>query len=234
MMSSDAPRARDWTSYPSQSLRNLWYIKMRQRALTCRSTWRSCPFSSFSLSCRGARSSRNACHLILSLTSGPANLRHLSAPNGKNVRFPHQCVVYFLCLALKVPSCFQHADFEVKYPLPNLTHISLSRSFAGSIPVDRPGHPNNTLFFWAFERQGMNGTLTAPARENNTEPWVIWLQGGYVAGSDSLGMFPDIPSRRPGSSSLLGLSKEVGGSRKWLAWPTALTPHPQVRTDLST
>lgn len=54
----------------------------------------------------------------------------------------------------------------------------LPRSFAGNIPVNRAGHPNNTLFFWGFERQGANGTLTAPARANNTEPWILWLQGG--------------------------------------------------------
>ena len=69
-------------------------------------------------------------------------------------------------------------DFEVKYPLPNLTHIALPRSFAGNIPVDRPDCPNNTLFFWGFERQGGNGSLTAPANKSNTEPWIIWLQGG--------------------------------------------------------
>ncbi|KAM5536828.1 hypothetical protein V8D89_009546 [Ganoderma adspersum] len=96
--------------------------------------------------------------------------------------------------------------FEVKYPLPNLTHIALPRSFAGNIPVNRPDHPNNTLFFWAFERQGTNGTLTAPANENNAEHWVIWLQGG------------------PGSSSILGLAKENGpihvlSNRSWVANP---------------
>ena len=71
-----------------------------------------------------------------------------------------------------------YADYEVKYPLPNLTHITLPRSFAGNIPVNRAGHPNDTLFFWAFERQGSNGTLTAPANKSNTEPWILWLQGG--------------------------------------------------------
>lgn len=70
------------------------------------------------------------------------------------------------------------ADFEVKYPLPILEHLTLSRSFAGNIPVDRPSHPNNTLFFWAFERNGTQGTLTAPPHEENKDPWIIWLQGG--------------------------------------------------------
>lgn len=66
-------------------------------------------------------------------------------------------------------------DFEVKDPLPNVT-VPLTRSFAGSIPVNRAGHPNDTLFFWAFEKQ--NGSLTVPANKTNLEPWVIWLQGG--------------------------------------------------------
>ncbi|KAI0767256.1 alpha/beta-hydrolase [Fomes fomentarius] len=85
--------------------------------------------------------------------------------------------------------------FEVEYPLPGL-HLkgpALPRSYAGNIPVDRHGHPNNTLFFWAFEREGADGgTLTAPANSSNTEPWIIWLQGG------------------PGSSSMRGLFTENG------------------------
>ena len=60
-------------------------------------------------------------------------------------------------------------------------------SFKGNIPVNREGHQNDTLFFWGFEKQ--NGSLTA---EDNTEPWLIWLQGG------------------PGSSSMIGLIAENG------------------------
>ncbi|RDX42857.1 alpha/beta-hydrolase [Lentinus brumalis] len=82
--------------------------------------------------------------------------------------------------------------FEVQSPLPNLTGLALPRSFAGNIPVNRAGHPNNTLFFWGFERQGRNGSLTVPAHANNSEPWIFWLQGG------------------PGSSGMLGLSTENG------------------------
>ncbi|TBU63430.1 alpha/beta-hydrolase [Dichomitus squalens] len=82
--------------------------------------------------------------------------------------------------------------FEVKGPLPNLTHARLPRSFAGNIPVDRPGHPNDTFFFWGFEREGKPGGLTAPAFPHNDEPWILWVQGG------------------PGSSGLLGLAVENG------------------------
>ncbi|KAK7690975.1 hypothetical protein QCA50_006078 [Cerrena zonata] len=82
--------------------------------------------------------------------------------------------------------------FEVKDPLPNVT-VPLTRSFAGSIPVNRAGHPNDTLFFWAFEKQ--NGSLTVPANKTNLEPWVIWLQGG------------------PGSSGMLGFTEENGPLR---------------------
>ncbi|OSC99902.1 alpha/beta-hydrolase [Trametes coccinea BRFM310] len=81
--------------------------------------------------------------------------------------------------------------FEVTQKLPNIT-VPLPRSFAGNIPVNRTGHPNDTLFFWAFEKQGSNGTLTAPADANNTDPWIIWLQGG------------------PGSSGMIALTTENG------------------------
>ncbi|RDX51221.1 alpha/beta-hydrolase [Lentinus brumalis] len=79
--------------------------------------------------------------------------------------------------------------FQVTDPLPNVSW-SLSRNFAGNIPVDRPGHPNNTLFFWAWENT--EGSLTAAANERAGVPWGIWLNGG------------------PGSSSLLGFMYENG------------------------
>ena len=66
-------------------------------------------------------------------------------------------------------------DFEVTASLPNVT-VSTTRSFAGNIPVQRAGHPNNTLFFWAFEHA--RGSLTASAKEDTTTPWGIWLNGG--------------------------------------------------------
>ncbi|KLO10086.1 alpha/beta-hydrolase [Schizopora paradoxa] len=79
--------------------------------------------------------------------------------------------------------------FLVKDPLPNVT-FPINRNFAGNIPVNRAGHPNDTLFFWAFEHA--RGSLTASAKEDTTTPWGIWLNGG------------------PGSSSMLGLLLENG------------------------
>ncbi|KAI0787996.1 Alpha/Beta hydrolase protein [Fomes fomentarius] len=86
---------------------------------------------------------------------------------------------YAECLAI---------DFEVPQNLPDITG-SLPRNFAGNIPVNRAGHPNDTLFFWAFEKAGQNGSLTDP---DNTDPWMIWLQGG------------------PGSSGMIALTTENG------------------------
>ena len=67
------------------------------------------------------------------------------------------------------------ADFQVTETLPNVT-FPLNRNWAGNIAVDRPGHPNNTLFFWAFEKE--NGSLTATSGDRSDEPWGIWLNGG--------------------------------------------------------
>ena len=68
-------------------------------------------------------------------------------------------------------------DFQVTQPLHGV-NFTLGRNWAGNIPVGRAGHPNNTLFFWAFEKE--NGSLTAAAGERSDEPWGIWLNGGYV------------------------------------------------------
>ena len=65
-------------------------------------------------------------------------------------------------------------DYRVKDgSLPNVT-FPLNRNWAGSIPVNRTNHPNDTLFFWAFEHK--DGSLTSNATD---EPWAIWLNGGY-------------------------------------------------------
>ncbi|KAG9311509.1 Alpha/Beta hydrolase protein [Chiua virens] len=74
---------------------------------------------------------------------------------------------------------------QVTESLPNVTW-TLPRNWAGNLPVQRAGHPNNTLFFWAFESS--RGSFTADSQE----PWGIWLNGG------------------PGASSLLGLLFENG------------------------
>ncbi|CDO69772.1 hypothetical protein BN946_scf184766.g17 [Trametes cinnabarina] len=66
-------------------------------------------------------------------------------------------------------------------------------SYAGNIGVNRPDHPNNTLFFWALEKE--NGSLTVGADERSDVPWGIWLNGG------------------PGSSSMLGFIYENGPIR---------------------
>ena len=113
---------------------------------------------------------------IRSHTYGLGSRKVHLAPTGRAVS-----TLLFSCVSCEYSTNVIITDFEVKYPVPglNLTNgTALPRSFAGNIPVDRPDHPNNTLFFWGFERQGANSTLTAPAHTNNTEPWIIWLQGG--------------------------------------------------------
>lgn len=73
-----------------------------------------------------------------------------------------------------------YTDFQVVKSLPNVTS-HLGRNWAGNIAVDRPDFPNNTLFFWAFEKE--EGSLTANAGERQEEPWGIWLNGGSVVSS---------------------------------------------------
>ncbi|KAJ7202096.1 alpha/beta-hydrolase [Mycena pura] len=116
-------------------------------------------------------------------------------------------VLLFLLVRVRgaqIPSTFPHAYagvpstdfgtdwqqyFEVTESLPNITQ-PLTRSFAGNVGVNRDGHPNATLFFWAFEKT--NGSLTS---DTSTEPWIIWLNGG------------------PGASSMMGLLTENGPIR---------------------
>ncbi|KAJ7853808.1 alpha/beta-hydrolase [Mycena olivaceomarginata] len=87
--------------------------------------------------------------------------------------------------------------FEVTEPLlPNAT-TPLTRSYAGNVGVNRAGHPNATLFFWAFEKS--NGSLTC---NSSTDPWIIWLNGG------------------PGASSMIGLLTENGPIKAIGSFPT--------------
>ena len=81
---------------------------------------------------------------------------------------------HFLTLTAS-PLKLHSTDFEVTEPLTNVTW-TLPRNFAGNVGVNRAGHPNNTLFFWAFEKE--NGSLTAAAGDRADEPWGIWLNGG--------------------------------------------------------
>jgi len=71
-----------------------------------------------------------------------------------------------------MPSADLNSVFNVTQALPNV-NFEVARNFAGNIAVNRPGHPNNTLFFWAYESKP--GSLTNA--DTNT-PWVIWLNGG--------------------------------------------------------
>ena len=75
-------------------------------------------------------------------------------------------------------------DFQVNDSLPNVT-FPLTHSFARNLPVNRPGHNNDTLFFWGFEKE--NGSLTS---NGSTDPWIIWLQGGYVTCSNHFTVVP--------------------------------------------
>ena len=81
-------------------------------------------------------------------------------------------MIYLICDDTLKPA---NVDFLVTQPLPNIT-FKLPRTYAGNIPVQRAGHPNDTLFFLGFEKS--TGSLTAPASKFNKEPWGIWLNGG--------------------------------------------------------
>lgn len=98
------------------------------------------------------------------------NLRGISVQSGSIVGSSNKCADnIFVDVVL--------LDFEVTAQLPNIT-FPLERSFAGNLPVNRRDHPNNTLFFYGFEKSC--GSLTAPADPNNKEPWGIWLNGGFA------------------------------------------------------
>ncbi|KAH9006395.1 alpha/beta-hydrolase [Lactarius hatsudake] len=73
--------------------------------------------------------------------------------------------------------------YRVTQGLPNIT-FPLGNNYAGNLPVQRSGHPNNTLFFWGFENRV--GSLTVPAGQIQLSPWLIWLGGGKGPGSSGL------------------------------------------------
>ena len=56
--------------------------------------------------------------------------------------------------------------------LTNVTWDLGKRNWAGTLPVDRPGHPNDTLFFWGWEKD--EGSFTDA---NSDKPWGIWING---------------------------------------------------------
>lgn len=58
------------------------------------------------------------------------------------------------------------ADYQVNTAsLPNATQCTMPSSYAGNIPVNRSGHPNNTLFFWGLESSP--GSLTTGTNSSN-------------------------------------------------------------------
>ena len=87
--------------------------------------------------------------------------------NGSLVR-PH---LYLTTTVLTFPI----SDFQVSNNALGLD-FDPGTNYAGNIYVNRPDHPNDSLFFWAFEKK--NGSLTADANGSSTDPWAIWLQGG--------------------------------------------------------
>ena len=104
----------------------------------------------------------------------------------RNASFPHtypgmpegefspkwqNCTLFPCCALISSLHTSLCVDFQVTEPLPNVT-FDLGRNWAGNIPVGR-GSANNTLFFWAFEKE--EGSLTAAAGERNDEPWGIFI-----------------------------------------------------------
>ncbi|KIM90542.1 hypothetical protein PILCRDRAFT_186958 [Piloderma croceum F 1598] len=120
--------------------------------------------------------------VIFALLAATSTLVNVQAQSGLPSSFPHT----YPNQPVGNYSTAWQTYFQVTQELPNVTW-TLPRNWAGNIAVGRDGHPNNTLFFWAFEHT--NGSLTD---ENNEEPWGLWLNGG------------------PGSSSMAGLTLENG------------------------
>lgn len=116
--------------------------------------------------------------LVLSQALGNAPHDYPGKPSGGFGPDWQQCAlrqVLFSHIPTTLNRCQCILDFQVTEQLPNVT-FDLGRNWAGNIPVNRTNHPNDTLFFWAFEKE--NGSLTANAGERANEPWGIWLNGG--------------------------------------------------------
>ena len=81
-------------------------------------------------------------------------------------------LVLTICEGQFLTSSLTHVDFQVTEKLTNVTWDLGKRNWAGNIPVNRPGHPNDTLFFWGFEKD--EGSFT---EENSDKPWGIYIEG---------------------------------------------------------
>ena len=121
-----------------------------------------------SLSWRVLQPSLKVSSWAASRTVTPANLVETLVQHGRIVR-----ISLTGCNLSRLTHRVNRTDFQVKDALPNVS-FPLGRNWAGNIPVGRPNQPNDTLFFWGFEKE--NGSFTA----NSTEPWGIWLNGGCV------------------------------------------------------
>ena len=127
-----------------------------------------------------------ACRLSLAVAVLPPILPQVypGPPSGDYSPAWQQCKCIILSHNVKFRSRSTPVpDFQVTEKLPGVD-FNLSNSYAGNIGVQRPGHPNDTLFFWAFEHQ--SGSLTAAVGDNTKQPWAIWLQGGCGRHSGSI------------------------------------------------
>jgi len=83
--------------------------------------------------------------------------------------------LYVFCVYVQLTFLRVLLDFQVTNKLPNVTY-DIGRTYAGNIGVQRPGHPNDTLFFIGVEKA--KGSLTASPSPRNRDPWGLWLNGG--------------------------------------------------------
>jgi carboxypeptidase D len=119
--------------------------------------------------------------LLASLVSAQGSLpsafptNYSGIPAGDYSPAWQSCKLYPHHLQSGIMKAQRPKDFLVNTErLPNVT-FPLGNSYAGNVYTDRAGHPNNTLFFWAFENEGKKGSLTSPATE---DPLIFWFSGG--------------------------------------------------------